>query len=255
MRCPDCAGDRQKVVTARQITNPSLVDSAPVTLALLIVNVIAFVGEVATGAGFGGFSNQLSGTFLTEGAFSGPLVAAGEWWRIVSSGFLHLGLFHIGMNMLLLYMLGQLLEPAIGRVRFLAIYGCSLVAGSLGSLLIEPDVAAVGASGAVFGLMGAALVAQYARGLNPWESGIGGLIAINLVLTFALPGIAKGGHIGGLIGGLVVGFLLIDLDERRRIFGRSIAPAAVIGVGIAVGLFYVTVLIAENKFPAFVGLA
>jgi membrane associated rhomboid family serine protease len=158
-------------------------------------------------------------------------------------------LLHIGMNMLLLFLLGRVLEEAIGSARFAAIYAASLAAGSLGSLLLEPTVAAAGASGAIFGLMGAALVASRSRGINPWESGIGTLVVLNLVLTFAVPGIAKGGHLGGLIGGLVVGYLLIELDERRRLLGRGVLPAIVIGVVATVGIAIVTVLIAQSKFP------
>ncbi|MFY9265822.1 MAG: rhomboid family intramembrane serine protease [Solirubrobacterales bacterium] len=250
MRCPECASDRQRVIPARAIANPGLLDVAPVTVALMVVNVLAFIAEVATGGGLSGLSSNISGSVLREGVFFGPAVADGQWWRVVTSGFLHLGLFHIGMNMLLLYLLGQLLEPAIGGVRFAAIYFASLVAGSLGSLLIEPTIAAAGASGAVFGLMGAALVASRSRGINPWESGIGGLIVINLLITFAVPGIAKGGHVGGLVGGLIVGYILIEFDDRRRLFGRSVAPAIVIGTIVTAALFYATIAVAENKFAA-----
>lgn len=248
MRCPECAGERTKVIGARQIREQELLAVAPVTAVLIALNVIAFVAELATGGGVSGFSSSLSGAVLQNGVFFGPGVADGEWWRIVTSGFLHLGFLHIALNMYLLYMLGQLLEPAIGSVRFAAIYICSLVAGSLGSLLLQPTAAAAGASGAVFGLMGAAIVAARSRGINPWESGIGGLLVLNLIITFAVPGIAKGGHLGGLVGGMVVGFLLIELDESRAVFGRGRLPAIAIGTLVAVSLFAATIAVAHQKF-------
>jgi membrane associated rhomboid family serine protease len=249
MRCPECASQRTKVINAHQVVTPQLIDLAPVTAVLIAINVIVFLAELVTGGAGSGVSGQISGSVLQHGVFSGLLVAGGEWWRIFTSGFLHLGLLHIGMNMLLLFLLGRVLEEAIGSARFAAIYAASLAAGSLGSLLLEPTVAAAGASGAIFGLMGAALVASRSRGINPWESGIGTLVVLNLVLTFAVPGIAKGGHLGGLIGGLVVGYLLIELDERRRLLGRGVLPAIVIGVVATVGIAIVTVLIAQSKFP------
>lgn len=249
MRCPDCAAQRTKVIDARRTLDPRLIDVAPVTAVLIALNVIVFLAELVTGGASSGVSSQITGSVLQHGVFFGPLVADGEWWRIVSSGFLHLGFLHIGMNMLLLFFLGRVLEGSIGSVRFAAIYFASLVAGSLGSLLLEPTVAAAGASGAVFGLMGAALVASRSRGINPWESGIGGLVVLNLLLTFAVPGIAKGGHLGGLIGGLIIGYLLIELDERRRMLGRGVLPAIVIGVVATVAIAVATVLVAQGKFP------
>src|SRR5205085_5863138 len=117
--------------------------------------------------------------------------------------------------MYLLWILGQMLEPAIGHVRFGVLYGVSLLAGSFGALLQAPTAATVGASGAVFGLMGAALVIMRARGFNPMASGIPFLIGINLIFGFAVSGIAWGGHIGGLIGGVVAAYAIVELAERR----------------------------------------
>jgi membrane associated rhomboid family serine protease len=247
MRCPDCASEKTKVINAR--AEPRLQDVAPLTFALIVVNVIAFLSELATGASLGGFTSQLSGDALLHGSFFGPAIADYEWWRVVTSGFLHLGLLHIGMNMVLLYYLGTMLEPAIGRLRFGLIYLASLIGGGLGSILLEPSVHAVGASGAVFGLMGAAVVAMKSRGINPFEGGIGGLIIFNLVITFLVPGISKGGHLGGLVAGLVVGYVLIELDERRRLFGRNPIPAAGIALVLAAATFAATVYLANDKFP------
>ena len=97
-----------------------------------------------------------------------------------------------------LYILGGLIEPAVGRLRFGVIYFVSLLAGSFGALLLEPTAPTVGASGAIFGLMGAAVVVMRNRGINPMESGIGLWIGLNLLITFTIPNISIGGHIGGL---------------------------------------------------------
>ena len=119
--------------------------------------------------------------------------------------------------MFALYVLGGLLEPAVGRLRFGIIYFVSLLAGSFGALLLEPDAPTVGASGAIFGLMGAAVVVMRNRGINPMESGLGLWIGLNLLITFTIPSISIGGHIGGLIGGALAALLLFDLPDRVRV--------------------------------------
>ena len=162
-------------------------------------------------------------------ALAKPFIANGEYYRLVSSGFLHYSIFHIGMNMLLLFQLGQLLEPAIGRVRFGLLYFASLLAGSLGALMLQPFGLTGGASGAVFGLMGAAAVELSARGINPMETGIGGLIIFNLLFSFVFSGISIGGHIGGLIGGALTGFLFLQADQRH------IPRQAALGLTVALG--------------------
>jgi len=138
-----------------------------------------------------------------------PFIANGEYYRLVSSGFLHFSIFHIGMNMLLLFQLGQLLEPAIGRVRFGLLYFAALLAGSLGALMVQPFGLTGGASGAVFGLMAAAAIGMHRRGVNIFQTGIGMVLVLNLVLTFTIPGISIGGHVGGAIAGALCGFVLL----------------------------------------------
>jgi membrane associated rhomboid family serine protease len=176
--------------------------------------------------------NAISGRggFVVDGGLFGPLVAEGEWYRLITSGFLHAGLLHLAMNMYLLYLLGSALEPAFGRARFAAVYSTSLLCGSLGVMLLDPNALTVGASGAVFGLMGALFLAFRARGINPWSTGIGPTIAINLVFTFTIPGISIGGHVGGLLGGLASAWLLI---EGSRTMGTRQALGAVVGLGAA----------------------
>jgi membrane associated rhomboid family serine protease len=231
MRCPECSRQRTKVRTARTMA----AGGVEVTRVLIGINVLAFVAELASGAG--GVANA-GGSVFDRGSLYGPSIADDhEYWRLLTSGFLHAGFIHIAFNMYLLWVLGQMLEPALGSVRFGAIYFTSLLAGSFGALLVDPNVHTVGASGAVFGLMGAAFVELRARGIDPFQAGIGGLIAINLVISFLIPNIAWGAHIGGLIGGVLATFVLRAGDQMRSRFlglaGCAALAVAAVVAGIA----------------------
>jgi membrane associated rhomboid family serine protease len=203
--CPECArGGRQRVVTARTMR------ATPVVTAVLVAaNLAIFVADMLSDGGAGGL-----GRWGTEGALYGPAVAAGDWWRPITAGFLHIGLVHVGFNMFLLWQLGLLLEPAVKKPAFVALYLLSLLGGSFLTLVLDNEAVTVGASGAVFGLMGATVVAMRSRGVNPFQTGIGTLLVINLVLTFTLPRISVGGHVGGLLAGLAGGLVLWELGPR-----------------------------------------
>ena len=140
----------------------------------------------------------------------------GEWWRIVTGTFLHADLRHLIFNMLVLYLLGRRLEHTVGPALLAGTYVVSLLGGSAGALLHRPDVLVVGASGAVYGVMGAAYVVEYLRGGNPWRDGLGSLIIINVIISFLLPDISIGGHLGGLATGVAVGFAIGDTSRRRQ---------------------------------------
>jgi membrane associated rhomboid family serine protease len=131
------------------------------------------------------------------------------WYRLVTSGFLHFGLIHIGLNMFFLYILGPMLEPVLGRIRFLLLYFAALLGGALGVVLLDKGGISAGASGAVFGLMAAAAVGQWRRGINPMTTGIGATLLLNFVITFAIPGISIGGHVGGAIAGGICGAVML----------------------------------------------
>jgi len=150
MRCPECASQRTKVV--RNPTGTPGFESTPATYVLIAINVIVFLIEIAGAAG--GFFTIGITQFVADFALFGPSVAEGEWYRLLTNGFLHAGIIHIGFNMFLLLVLGRLLEPALGTPRFLVLYFASLLAGSFGALVVEPNALTVGASGAVFGLAG-----------------------------------------------------------------------------------------------------
>ena len=205
------------------------------TYVIIGINVVVALGALlsgasATGSGLGGSS------LLTEGSVSRFTVQDGEVWRVLTAGFLHAGPIHLLFNMYILYILGGMLEPAIGRLRFGVIYFVSLLAGSFGALLLEPTAATVGASGAVFGLMGAAVVVMRNRGIDPMESGLALLIGLNLLLTFVIPDISIGGHIGGLLGGAVAAALMFELPDRVRV--PAVVPtllAAAIGAAAIAG--------------------
>jgi membrane associated rhomboid family serine protease len=238
--CPECTrGAGQKVITAR-----SLRPTRPVvTVTLVAVNLFIFAAEMLAGGGgtsvTGGWADPAS--WRAEGALFGPLVAAGEWWRPVTAGFLHANLMHVGFNMFLLWQLGHLLEPAVKRIPFAVLYVMSLVGGSFLVLVISPNQVTVGASGAVFGLMGAAFVAMRSRGIDPFQTGVGPLIVLNLVITFIVPGISIGGHIGGLAAGALGGWLLWVWAPTQQ---RSVVVPTVICAALAAGLFAASLAIA-----------
>jgi membrane associated rhomboid family serine protease len=208
MRCPVCAKQRTQVRTA------ATMNAEPrVTVAIIVTCVVFFL---SSGGGIG-LSSTGTGWIYQHFALYGPLVDAGDYWRLVTSGFLHSGIFHIGFNMYLLWILGQQLERLLGSTRFGVLYFTALLCGSLGALVQTTESVVVGASGAVFGLMGVLAVEQWRRGYEAFGGGLGGLILINLVISF-IPGfnIAFGGHIGGLIGGLLAGLAFHGADRLRQ---------------------------------------
>jgi membrane associated rhomboid family serine protease len=176
----------------------------------------------------GGTPLGRGGDLQTRLALYGPAVAAGQWERLITSGFVHYGLIHIGFNMVILYRFGAMLEPLLGRIRMVALYAAALLAGSLGAVLLTPTVFTGGASGAVFGLIGAAAVGMRQRGIDVWQSGVGPLIALNLIFTFAIPGISIGGHLGGLIAGAAVGGVMLRNPADRRSVLEGVAVAALV---------------------------
>lgn len=158
-----------------------------------------------------------------------------QWYRLVTSGFIHFGVLHIAMNMLLLFQLGNLLERAIGGGKLLAMYGASLLAGSFGVLLLDSASITGGASGAVFGLMAGAAVGMHRRGINIFSTGIGTTLLLNLVLTFTLSFVSKGGHLGGAIGGAICGLVMLAPGFKPVPKWAPYATAAAVAVVSLVG--------------------
>jgi membrane associated rhomboid family serine protease len=229
MRCPECSRDRTKVKTIQTISATPIV-----TQALIALNVAVFIAEVAAGASLNG--GGAGGTVLQKGALFGPaIVDQHQYWRIVTSGFLHYSILHIAFNMFFLYVMGTILEPAIGRVNFAAVYFASLLAGSFGALLFQPDALTVGASGACFGVLGALIVVARSRGIPIWQSGLGLTLVINIVFSLSVAGISIGGHVGGFIGGLITGALIVELAERRRNQPLALAGCLLVAAVSAAG--------------------
>jgi membrane associated rhomboid family serine protease len=230
MRCPECARQRTRVRTARSFQR----SGDPIaTRALIALNAAVFFAQTATGSSLGG---ALAGKVSEKGWLDGPNVHLGhQYWRLLSSGFLHAGLLHIALNMFFLFFIGRILEPGIGAVNFVAVYVTSLLAGSFGALLFQPDIPTVGASGACFGLLGALIVVAYDRGIPIWQSGLGPTLLINAVFTLTIRGISIGGHLGGLIGGIICGYLVVQLGERRRRRPLALAGCAAVAVVSVVG--------------------
>ena len=230
--CPSCVGPvvmgqqrRRRFARRAAPTSLAFAHRDPIAIRVVIaLNAAAFLYALSGGGSLAGSLGEVGVDFGLIGAgcrqwvigqcFWWVGVDEGEWWRLVTSAFLHAGLLHIGFNMFLAWMLGNALERLHGPTRFLGLYTGSLAAGSLGVLLISPTTLTVGASGAVFGLIGATVVHQYRRGINPWSSGIGTLVVVNLLFTFGRPGISIGGHLGGLLGGAALAWLVDTADAR-----------------------------------------
>jgi membrane associated rhomboid family serine protease len=221
MRCPECSKHKTQV---RRLQTGS--ERPAVTVAIIAICVLVYFG----------MSSSRDPLLDDKFALLGIAVADGEWWRLITSGFMHGGLLHLGFNMYILWFLGNLLEPSLGPWRFGALYFASLLSGSFGALLMtSPTTYTVGASGAVFGLMGAAFVLSRARGIDPMQSGIGPMILLNLGITFVIPGISIGGHLGGLVGGSIAAFLMDRVGDRRRGVLLPIAICVVVGAISAAG--------------------
>jgi membrane associated rhomboid family serine protease len=142
------------------------------------------------------------------------------------------------MNMYALWILGPQLEHAVGARWFVAVYSVSLISGSFAAILLDPLAASAGASGAIYGLLGLAVVLQRARGIDPWASGVATVLFINLLFTFSIPGISIGGHIGGLLGGAMVGWLFVEVGIRQRRDREGLAAAVALGACAMAGALW-----------------
>jgi membrane associated rhomboid family serine protease len=218
IRCPDHAGRAQGASRVTTGVRRAAYEGqgALVTKILIGINVLVFLINLAQGSSL----TQVSGSLFEKGALFVPGgLDQGEWWRLITAAFLHGNLIHIALNMIVLWFVGAPVEMAIGRGRFLALYLISGLAGSAGALIFSPDAVTVGASGAIFGILGAALVLEFQRNYVLGGQALG-LIVINLVLTFAVPNISRGGHIGGLIGGALCMLAMSRFGRTHAIYGK-----------------------------------
>jgi len=249
--CPECVKKSgQKVY--RGAGGPQ---TQPILTQILIgVNVLVYLAGIAlSGSSAINGSSKLVryGGLLAQGTFDRRTldgVAEGQWYRLVTSGFLHYGILHLAFNMYALWILGAMLEKTVGRVQLGVVYFVAMLGGSLGALIVSPNALTVGASGAIFGLMGAVLALGRSRGISIRQSPVFGILILNLLLTFGLSSfISVGGHIGGLIAGFLAGMALFELPpvvarNRDPAAGRQAMVAATragyaLAAGFAVVLF------------------
>ena len=237
IRCPDHAGKARTIRAPRIVARPSA-GGAIVTKVLIAANVAIYLVTVVQGSGL----NAPGGRLFSQWALYGPLVGQGDWWRLLTAAFLHGSMLHIGFNMLALWWLGGPVEQYLGRGRYVALYLVSGLAGSAGALVLSPTSVTVGASGAIFGIMGALLILEWQQ-----TGSLGGnaasMIAINLVISFAVPGISIGGHIGGLIGGILATLAFAHWGRGHAAYGR----VGVTGAAGLVAVAAVSVLISYWK--------
>lgn len=206
-----------------------------VTNALVAVNLGIFVLTVASGGGMSGTGT--SSMQLDYGLFAPSIHLDHEYYRLLTSGFIHFGFIHVAMNCFILYQLGRFLENDIGRSRFVAIYFSALVAGSAGALILSPTALTAGASGAVFGLAAASVAAQHLRGVPLGANSFFPFLVLNFVLSFSLANVSIGGHLGGTIGGALGGWALLaphQPPQRQRLGWVAVGAFSVIA--IVVGL-------------------
>ena len=213
----------------------------PVTFGLIGACVAVYLAVAFAGQSYG---HPLNVSLVTQpfdvvgrGALVPELVARGEAWRLVSSMFLHAGFVHLALNMLSLYFLGAFVEVAFGRARFLALYLTSGLAGGLAYLYFGAfGGSVVGASGAIFGLLGGVLGYSLRRGTFSWQNPLIRqlliLTVLNLYIGFSVPNISNAAHIGGLISGLAFGWLVAPTVYSRKKVRAATPTVVVLGTEI-----------------------
>jgi membrane associated rhomboid family serine protease len=238
IRCPDHAGVRRGPATkirprpVHRAPGIALATGiAPVTRALIGINVVVYLITVVQG--HGGL-NSPGGRLYVQWVLFGPLVAHGGWYRLVTAMFLHGGLLHIGFNMVALWFIGRPVEQYLGPVRYVGLYFVSGLAGSAGALLQAPLAPTVGASGAIFGILGAMMILEWqitgrlAGQAMTW-------IVINLVISFSVSGISWGGHVGGLIGGILIMLAYAHWRDGKAQYGQIGIPGVLGLIVVAAG--------------------
>ncbi len=239
VHCPECtASNTQKVYTAATLPGAQ----GLVTRALVGINAAVFVlSIVALGA-----TLSTSGRSGIDYGTWAPAIADGEWWRIVTGGFMHSGVIHIGFNMYLLWQIGLRLERMLGEIDFGLVYMTALFGGSVGAMLLDWSVPVVGASGAVFGLLGVMVMALRSQGIGLFDTGLGMLIGLNVLLSFR-SGVSLGGHMGGLVIGVLLGVLWFGIGPGQPSplpGGKQTARWVTLGLGVL--LFGAAIAVAQQ---------
>ena len=251
LRCPEHSGKPQGIhkvtsVAERVVTGDGSRNAFLVTMTLIGLNVTIYLLELALGGNqngtgstiyykgvlfSGGYVGEHGELFASMQPGASPGVAEGGWWRLFSAAFLHYGTFHLAANMFSLYFCGRILEQVVGRWKYALLYVVAGLAGSAGALYATPNGATAGASGAIFGVLGALLVLER-RGTIATGGQVLLMIVLNIMFTFAYPGISIGGHLGGLVGGAAV--MLAYVQFRRSAVQSAVAAVAIGAAAVAV---------------------
>lgn len=221
---------------------PQRTDTWYVSYVLIAANVAVFIVGMAMGDSLGGGSSG-TGLVYRAATLGGNIEYLNEWWRVFTGGFLHHGVFHLGVNMFSLYILGLALERSLGKIPFTSVYLSSLVSGSFGALIEAPNSLIAGASGAIFGLLGAYAALSLSQGVGLFQTPIGPILAINLVISFTVRDVSLGGHVGGLIGGFLVGAAAAQAIRRQQ--HTTVMP--VLAAAVVAGASFVGALWAASR--------
>ncbi len=203
--CPSCVREgSQRVIRPRDLANRR----PPVTTALIAVTVI------------GSLLARLPGRLAAEAALFGPAVTDGEFWRIATSGFVHLGLFHLITTMAVLWLVGQEVESTLGPVATAAVYGAGLLGGAAAVLVFDPNAVHLGATGPVLALVAAAALLTARRGGSLAQTPAIGVAGLSVLLGVLAPSVSIWSYAGGLVAGLSAAWLALQV-RRRPVGGRS----------------------------------
>lgn len=235
-QCIDCvqqarADDHRRGVRRGVTVAGAEAPRRPIVVPVLIaLNVLVFAWTVFES---GSLTGNTASALFREWALVPGLVWSGDWWRPLTAGFLHIGPIHLLFNMLALYVLGRDLESVLGHLRFVAVYLTALLGGSAAVLVFySPSDAVAGASGAVFGLMGALVVVL--RRLRFPLGQVIGLIVVNVVISVVIPGISLIGHLGGLVVGAAATAGLVYAPARSRNAVQAAVIAGLVLMSLAV---------------------
>lgn len=230
MQCVDCIAKAESTTRRPTTVAGARLREKPILVpALIAVNVVIFAITALQAGSMRNFSSALFADFSML-----PItVAAGEWWRLLSSGFLHIGFLHLAMNMIALWVIGRDLELLLGRSRFIAVYGLSLLGGSVAVFLFgAADAPVAGASGAVYGLMGGIAIAALRLKVSLRPVLI--VIGLNIALSISIPAISLLGHLGGLVLGVAATAALVYAPRQNRNLVQAGALGGLLVVLIAV---------------------
>jgi len=239
--CPNCVKEANR--GSRQTRTPyggqRVADPRLTSFVLIGINLVVWLLVQVTGGRTSALLYKLmlipdvaARPLPDGGAVLAPGVAQGDWWQVITSVFTHEQPVHLGLNMLALYFLGPMLENVLGRTRFLALYLVSGLAGSAAVMLLsDPNTPTLGASGAIFGLVGA--VAVVVLKVGGQVQAVLFFVGLQLVFTFTIGGISWQGHIGGLIGGVLVGLAMVHAPREHRAAVQWTATGLVLLVSLA----------------------